>query len=127
MSNASHIRLGSFGEELACQHLRRLGFELLKRNFRTRFGELDVVARRSNLIVFCEVKTRRASSSTNELPDPMLSIHPLKCRQVRRMAGAWLATQPHKPISSEIRFDAIGLILDESDRLLVLDHREGAF
>jgi putative endonuclease len=51
-------RLGAKGELLAARHLEARGFELVERNFRTRFGELDIVARSSRFLVFCEVKTR---------------------------------------------------------------------
>jgi putative endonuclease len=53
-------RLGARGEELAARHLEARGFELVERNFRTRYGELDIVARDSRFLVFCEVKTRIA-------------------------------------------------------------------
>src|SRR3954447_9313516 len=55
--------LGAVGERLAAEHLERRGFEILERNFRTRWGELDLVAYDGRVLAFCEVKTRRAGGS----------------------------------------------------------------
>src|SRR5829696_7627015 len=52
--------LGHLGEALAAAHLERLGYRVVSRNYRTRFGELDLVATDEYVLVFCEVKTRRA-------------------------------------------------------------------
>ena len=51
-------RLGALGERLAREHLEARGFEVVEANFRTRQGELDLVARNGRFLVFCEVKTR---------------------------------------------------------------------
>jgi putative endonuclease len=116
--------LGALGEQLAADHLDRLGFNILERNARVRTGELDIVAASENAIVFCEVKTRIAGS---EWRDPLESIHPHKCRQVRRLAARWLAEHPERPRRADIRFDAIGITVDRQGALLRLDHLEGAF
>jgi len=50
--------LGAAGEEAACSFLRRRGYRIMDRNYRCPFGEIDVIARRGGLTVFCEVKTR---------------------------------------------------------------------
>jgi putative endonuclease len=122
-------RLGAAGEELAVRHLGARGFEVVDRNFRTRFGELDVVARDARFLVFCEVKTRvvRASDADAAL-GPFAAIGGRKQRQVRAMAREWLAAgllEGSRP--PEIRFDAIGISFDARGRLLALDHLEGAF
>jgi len=56
-------KLGDLGEEEAVRHLERLGYEILDRNFRTRYGELDIVSSTASCLVFCEVKTRTAGGS----------------------------------------------------------------
>lgn len=116
--------LGRLGEELAAEHLERLGFEVLDRNYRTRFGELDLVAFDGRALVFCEVKTRRAPAHGT---GPWDNLHDDKRTQVRRMSAAWLADRPGRPYAAELRFDAIGVSFDVSGRLLSLDHLEGAF
>ena len=60
MSNDLRHRLGRRGEQLAAEHLERLGFAIVARNHRTRFGEIDVIAHDGHTLVICEVKTRRA-------------------------------------------------------------------
>jgi putative endonuclease len=121
-------RLGTHGEELAARHLEARGYEIVDRNFRTRYGELDLVAADRRFLVFCEVKTRIARAGTSAI-GPLTAIGARKRRQVRRMAREWLATGarelPRRP--PEIRFDAIGITLDHIGQLVALEHLEGAF
>jgi putative endonuclease len=114
---------------------------VIARNFRTRFGELDLVARDARYLVFCEVKTRvvrgasgahRAGSGGALAPanplGPFASIGSRKQRQVRAMAREWLAQGLLEgPRPPEIRFDAIGISFDAGGRLLALEHLESAF
>lgn len=123
MSDDLRHRLGRAGEEVAAAHLSRLGYEVIARNHRTRFGELDVIAYDGETIVFCEVKTRRERAGVS----PWDALGPGKQRQVRTMAAAWLAETPARPRSSELRFDAIGVVFDARGTLVALDHVEGAF
>jgi putative endonuclease len=113
--------LGRLGEQLAAEHLERLGYAIVARNHRTRFGELDLVACDGTTLVFCEVKTRRGRGN------PWEALHPSKRAQVRRMARAYLAEADDRPHCASIRFDAIGVAIDPRGRLTRLDHLEGAF
>jgi putative endonuclease len=124
MSDDRRRQLGDTGEQLAAEHLHRRGFQILDRNFRTRWGELDIVACDGRTIIFCEVKTRVASRAGR---DPLESVHPRKRAQVRRMAGRWLAERNDRPRANDLRFDAIGITLSADGRLIRLDHLEGAF
>ena len=133
MADDPRRRLGAKGERLAAQHLEARGCEVIARNFRTRFGELDLVARDERFLVFCEVKTRivlgtgRPTGTANPL-GPFASIGLRKQRQVRAMAREWLAqglVEGARP--PEIRFDAIGISFDAHGRLLSLEHMEAAF
>lgn len=121
-------RLGAAGEDVACAHLERAGYELLERNGRCgRLGEIDVVARRAGCLVFCEVKTRRAGTVAGPA-GPLEAIGPAKRRRLRRLAAEWLRTRELAgPRPASIRFDAIGVVVDRGDRLLALDHVEDAF
>lgn len=116
--------LGRLGEDLAAAHLERLGYRILARNHRTRFGELDLVVTDAgeHTIVFCEVKTRRGDRGT-----VWDSLHDAKRRQVRAMAAAWLNDVQDRPWAAELRFDAIGVRFDTDGRFVSLDHLEGAF
>jgi putative endonuclease len=113
---------GRRGEEIAAAHFARLGYEILARNHRTRFGELDLVAFDGETIVFAEVKTRRLGSG-----QPWESLHDFKRSQVRKMAAAWLTDVPRRPFGAELRFDAVGVVLDHDGALVRLDHLEAAF
>lgn len=115
-------RLGRTGEQLALEHLRRRGFALVTRNHRTRFGELDLVVFDGETLVFVEVKTRRAGSGS-----PWEALGDAKRRQVRRMAQAYLHEVADRPFAAHLRFDAVGVVIDARDRLVRLDHVEGAF
>jgi putative endonuclease len=116
--------LGQHGEQLATEHLRRCGFQILERNYRTRWGELDIVAFDGRTLAFCEVKTRRLGGSAGE---PFEAVHGGKRGRVRKMAGSWLLDRTNRPYAEVIRFDAIGVILDARDQLVSLEHLEGAF
>src|SRR4051794_16890621 len=120
---ASDLRpdLGRLGERLAREHLQRLGYEIVDRNFRTRAGELDIVARRGDTLVFVEVKTRRGGGA------PLDAVGEHKRERVRSMARAYLLATPGRPWAPELRFDAIGVRIDGRGRLLELEHLEAAF
>jgi putative endonuclease len=120
--------LGARGEELAARHLEARGLQVVERNFRTRYGELDVVARSPRFLVFCEVKTRVVREGTTDVLGPFAAIGPRKQRQVRAMAREWLAqSRLDGPRPSEVRFDAIGVSFEASGRLVALEHLEAAF
>jgi putative endonuclease len=74
-------------------------------------------------LIFVEVKTRRANRSGR---GPWEALHERKRKQVRRMAAAFLL-EPDRPRSAELRFDAIGVVIDGQGRLVSLDHLEAAF
>jgi putative endonuclease len=120
-------RLGALGERLACRHLATRGYAL-ERNFRTRYGELDVVAHDERFLVFCEVKTRVIRGPPGPF-GPLAAVGGRKRRQVREMARQWLAERSGGLAGRppELRFDAIGVTLEPSGRLVRLEHLEGAF
>ena len=104
-------RLGAQGEELAARHLEARGFEVVERNFRTRYGELDIVARDARFLVFCEVKTRivrrgatagRARARSPAIGRAQAAAGAGDGARVAR-AGRLEGARP-----PELRFDAIG-------------------
>jgi putative endonuclease len=117
-------RRGARGEQLAAAHLERLGYRIVARNYRTRWGELDLIAQRGRLLAFVEVKTRRADGRTGS---PFEAVDHRKRTQVRRIAARWLATVEDRPRADDLRFDVIGITVDDEGRLVALEHREGAF
>ena len=72
-------RLGQLGEQLAAEHLVRLGFEIVERNYRTRWGELDIVAFDGRTLAFCEVKTRRVSADRRKAFEALPRELELRC------------------------------------------------
>jgi putative endonuclease len=115
--------LGRVGERLAREHLERLGFRVVASNYRTRFGELDLIVCDDTRLVFVEVKTRRAGA----LESCVQAVTPQKRQRVRRMAAAWLVEATDRPRSRELRFDVVGVTVDRHSRLVRLDHIEAAF
>ena len=116
--------LGRTGEDLALAHLERLGYELVARNHRTRWGEIDLVVHDGRTLVFVEVKTRRAAGPGR---GPWEALHERKRAQVRRVAAAFLAEVSERPRAVDLRFDAVGVVIDPRGGLIALDHLEGAF
>jgi putative endonuclease len=128
MSTDHRRRHGQIGERIAEEHLANRGFSIVARNYRTRYGELDLIAADDRALVFCEVKTRLAGTR-NGPAGPLEAIGPRKRERLRRMATQWLAESPaaERPQRAALRFDAIGVTLTPAGRLLALDHLENAF
>jgi putative endonuclease len=111
--------LGRAGETMACDLYRRLGFDVVDRNYRCELGEIDVVARRGDLVVFCEVKSRRSA----RWGEPAEAVTPVKQARLRRLAGRWLVERRLAAI--EVRFDVVSIVA--ADGGTRLDHYEAAF
>jgi putative endonuclease len=122
MATDSRKSLGRLGEQLAADHFERLGWEIVERNHQTRFGELDLVAIDGGTLVFAEVKTCRLGRG-----QPWDSLHDRKQAQVRKIAGLWFNQRPGAPFFERVRFDAIGVLVDDRDALVRLDHIQAAF
>jgi putative endonuclease len=124
--------LGLLGEEHAAAHFGRLGFSVLARNVRTRHGEIDLIAFDGRTLVFAEVKTRRCGGGRRQ-PEPLASLGPRQRVRLRHLAVAWLSSEPSdgerrtRPAAHRIRFDAVGVVIDARERLVGLDHLEGAW
>jgi putative endonuclease len=118
--------LGRAAEELAAARLAAAGWELVERNARTRFGELDLVALDGQALVFVEVKAGRAGAVLG--PErPVLAVNRRKQLRVRRLATAWMAERRDLPRYAEIRFDAIGVSFDRAGNVIDYEHIAGAF
>jgi putative endonuclease len=122
MPTDSRKSLGRLGEQLAADHFERLGWRIVARNYQTRIGELDIVAVDGETLVFAEVKTCRLGKG-----QPWDSLHGRKRGQVRKIAGLWFNESRGLPFFERVRFDAIGVLVDDRDALVRLDHLEDAF
>lgn len=101
----TRAQLGAFGEQLAVDHLTGLGLRILHRNWRCRYGELDVIAcdTASRTAIFVEVKTRTGDGYGGVAQ----AVTGTKVRRLRRLAGLWLAGQDER--WAAIRIDVIGV------------------
>jgi putative endonuclease len=111
--------VGRYGEQVAVEWLERAGLEVLSRNWRCAEGELDIVAREGDALVFCEVKTR----SSVRFGDPSEAVSPDKVARIRRLALRWLAANGVS--GRELRFDVV-TVLRGTDGVRVR-HLRGAF
>jgi putative endonuclease len=102
---AQRKALGDYGERLAALELERLGFEVLDRNWRCRQGELDIVAHGCNVLVACEVKTRRSNTYGSAIE----AITAEKAARLYRLIFTWCAEHGWPP--SAIRVDVITVVL----------------
>jgi putative endonuclease len=116
---ALRSELGRRAEDLACAHLTKLGFEIVARNARVGRLELDVIARRGALVVFCEVRSR----TSDRLMTPAQSIDRGKVARVRAAAAQWLRAS--KAGGAQVRFDVASVLFDEPAGRL--NYLEGAF
>ena len=87
----NNIKIGQIGEDLACQYLLNNEYEIIDRNYREKWGEVDVICKnRDGVLVFVEVKTLRKSDFLN----PEENLHPTKLKKVKRTAYLYANSHP---------------------------------
>jgi putative endonuclease len=111
--------LGRYGEDVAVRHLHDQGLVILERNWRRRAGEIDIVARHGDVLVFCEVKTRRS----DRFGSPVEAVTPRKLARMRVLAAAWLAER-RPPYAADLRFDVVSVLRPPSGPARV-EHLQG--
>ncbi|MBA3426721.1 MAG: YraN family protein [Rubrobacteraceae bacterium] len=97
-------KIGDRGEDLALQYLVRQGYTLVERNYRTRYGELDLILRHGDTLVFVEVKLRRGTG----FGDPLEAVTEHKQATIRAIAEQYLAEE--QPEFEQARFDVVGIL-----------------
>lgn len=113
--------IGKHGEDIASGYLTKKGLNVILRNFHTRYGEIDIIARDSQYIIFAEVKTR------NEFAVSVPSEWVDKQKQKKLMMTAALYLQ-NNPTDLQPRFDVIEVVLAKgSQELVSINHIENAF
>lgn len=112
--------LGSRGEHIAAAFLTDRGLRVLDRNWRCREGEIDIVARDGDALVFCEVKTRTGLGFGH----PAEAVTPRKQKRLRLLAQRWLAA--HDEHAPDLRFDVIGVLVPQ-EGLPRVTHLPAAF
>jgi putative endonuclease len=123
--SATRQRIGRAAEDLVAARLAAAGWEIVERNARSRYGELDIVALDRATLVFVEVKAGRRGSCFG--PErPVHAVDFRKQRRIRRLATAWMG-QRGGPRYAAIRFDAVGVTYDRDGQPVHYEHVEGAF
>ena len=113
--------LGDEGEKRAAKYLRRQGYRILARRYRTPLGEIDLIARDGDCLVFVEVKTRR--STAQGMPHEAVDFH--KQKQLTRLALAYL--KRHRQLDTKARFDVVSIVWEETEAEPRISHYKNAF
>ncbi len=113
-------KLGEFGERVAVQHLQSKGYRIRERNFRTREGEIDIIAESGDTLAFVEVRCRKGGA----MGPAIESLGLTKQRRLVSMAEAY--GQARENLPANWRIDVIAIDLAGDGRLLSLQHIEGA-
>lgn len=113
-------KAGQKAEELAARHLASKGYVLLERNYRTKWGEIDLICRKDSVLVFVEVR----SKSTDRFGEPEESITLAKINKIRKTAFAYLQKEG-LGFCRHFRFDVITVVNKEGK--ILINHLESAF
>lgn len=116
-SDGDRADIGRRGEDAATVYLERCGMAIIERNWRTKAGELDIVAREGSTLVLIEVKTR----ATIARGTPEEAVTPAKQRRLARLARQYIAGMDVFP--ERIRFDVVTLLVLGADKALLRHHR----
>lgn len=111
MTNSGNKQTGNYGETLACEFLKKQNYKILERNFRIRGGEIDIVAKDKDTIVFVEVKTRY----THEFGAPAESVTPWKINFLIRAAQFYILK--HKMENLPLRIDVVTIDFTDGQNL----------
>ncbi len=116
------ISRGAAGEVMAARYLRKKGYTLLAANYRTRFGEIDIIAADKKYIAFVEVKLRSGAA----IYTPEEAVTPLKQQKIVKAAMQYLQLHPSE---LQPRFDVIAIVADDRDPMKArsLEHLKSAF
>ncbi|NEW79514.1 MAG: YraN family protein [Gelidibacter sp.] len=115
---AKHNELGALGEELAVEELEKNGYEIMERNWRYKKAEIDIIARKNDVLAIVEVKTR----SSDYFGDPQDFVNSKKIKMLVEAVNEYVVS---KDLEVEVRFDIIAIIINENK--LTIEHLEDAF
>lgn len=114
--NLTPQQLGKAGEVIAGKYLQEKGYQIIARNFRIRYGELDIIATCGDSLVFIEVKTR----INTQFGLPEEAVTPRKLREIIKTAECF--RQSHPDLPEELRIEVIGMILDADFKIKYFNH-----
>ncbi len=111
--------IGDLGEKKSCKYLKKQKYKIVCRNYKTKFGEIDIVAEKDNYIIFVEVKTRKEGC----IVPPKMSVTKAKQQRLFKTAIIYLKEYPAK---KNIRFDVIEVI-HKNKKVISINHIKNAF
>jgi putative endonuclease len=117
----SRMKLGAKGEKRAAKFLKRKGYKIIQRNYKCKSGEIDIIARHNDSIVFVEVKTR----STDEFGAPQYAITSAKRNHLSKVALYYIKEK--RLINQSCRFDVVAVKFSQRSRKPEIEHIENAF
>ncbi len=117
----AHLRRGDLGEAAAKKHLKKLGLKFLTANFASKRGEIDLIFRESDCLVFVEVKTRSDESWTR----PAAAVNARKKKILSQTAMDYLKLLKNPRV--KIRFDIVEVLLDENEKVSEIRHLPNTF
>lgn len=116
-----NFETGKLGEEIAADYLRKHNFEILQKNWKTKFGEIDLIATKNNLLIFVEVKLKVGE----DFGTPEEMINSPKLSQVQNTAVAFLQQKPEiEKQYKGYRIDAVCIVLNQNKEVLRINHYE---
>lgn len=118
MSKFQNKSTGKIGEDAACDFLKKKGYQILERNWGNKWGEIDIIAKDKEIIVFVEVKTKIGINFGT--PEDM--INPRKLNQIQRLASTYPQSQ-----NSQLRIDVIAIILNSDLSLQSISHHQAVY
>lgn len=113
--------IGNFGEDLALNYLKNKGYLTLKRNFRNRYGEIDLICKKNDLIIFIEVKSRYNSCYGS----PSEAVTYSKQKQIIKLCTFFITL--NKLYEYNCRFDVVEVIFNNSNNSYLINHITDAF
>ena len=117
MEKIFNKKTGDFGENIAENYLKKKGYDIIKKNYKTKYGEIDLICKNNNILIFTEVKTRIGEN----LGKPEDAIDRKKMQKLIKNAKAYVALNDR---DEEYRIDVICIVLDGNNQLKRMDYYE---
>lgn len=113
--------IGSFGEDLSINYLIDNGYYILEKNYRNKIGEIDIICKKNNLLIFIEVKSRY----TNSYGFPIESVTYYKRKQIIKVSMLYIILNRYNNFN--IRYDVIEVFFNKNNELFNINHTIDAF
>ena len=116
-----NYEVGKLGEKIAENYLTKNGYQLIAKNFHTRFGEIDLIVTKNNKLIFVEVKLKIGEDFGT--PEEMINKH--KLRQIEMTGQSFLMKYPeYEDIYESLQIDAVCIVMDENHEIIRINQYE---